>query len=54
LAEEFFRKKNIGISVVQYSSGGKLLESGKGMNITFLDIRMRGMDGIETARRLRA
>ncbi len=30
-----------------------MLESSEGMDILFLDIGMRGMDGIETARRLR-
>ncbi len=54
MAKDFFRKKDIDISVVQYSSGEELLESSKGMDITFLDIGMQGMDGIETARRLRA
>ncbi len=54
MAKEFFRRKNADLSVVQYSSGEELLESGKGMDILFLDIGMRGMDGIETARRLRA
>lgn len=54
MAKDFFRKKNIDTSVVKYSSGEDLLESSKGMDITFLDIGMQGMDGIETARRLRA
>jgi len=54
MVKDFFRKKNIDISVVQYSSGEELLESSKGMDILFLDIGMQGMDGIETARRLRA
>ncbi len=54
MAKDFFRKKNMDISVMQYSSGEDLLGSGKGMDITFLDIGMQGMDGIETARRLRA
>jgi len=54
LAKDFFRKKNTDITVVQYSSGKELLDSGKGMDILFLDIGMQGMDGIETARRLRA
>ncbi len=54
MAKDFFRKKNIDISVVQYSSGEELLESSKGMDIVFLDIGMQGMDGIETARRLRS
>ncbi len=54
MAKDFFNKKNIDISVVQYLSGEELLESGNGMDILFLDIGMQGMDGIETARRLRA
>ncbi len=53
MSKDFFRKKNMDISVVQYSSGEELLESSKGMDITFLDIGMQGMDGIEIARRLR-
>ena len=54
MAEAFFRKKNTDISVVEYSSGEELLKSNEGIDILFLDIGMRGMDGIETARRLRA
>ncbi len=54
MAKDFFSKKNIDISVVQYSSGEELLESGKGPDIIFLDIGMQGLDGIETAKRLRA
>lgn len=54
MAKDFFRKKNIDMSVRQYSSGEELLESSKEMDILFLDIGMQGMDGIETARRLRA
>ena len=54
LVEDFFRKKNTDISVVEYSSGEKLLKSNERIDILFLDIGMRGMDGIETARRLRA
>ena len=53
LAEDFFRKKNTDISVVEYSSGEELLKSNERIDILFLDIGMRGMDGIETARRLR-
>jgi len=54
MAKAFFRKKNIDISVARYSSGKELLESSVRMDILFLDIGMRGMDGIEAARRLRA
>ena len=54
LVEGFFRKKNTDISVVEYSSGEELLKSNERIDILFLDIGMCGMDGIETARRLRA
>ncbi|MCX4351225.1 MAG: LytTR family DNA-binding domain-containing protein [Lachnospiraceae bacterium] len=54
LVEDFFRKKNTNISVAEYSSGEELLKSNERIDILFLDIGMRGMDGIETARRLRA
>lgn len=54
MVKDFCRKKKIDMSVVQYSSGEELLESSKGMDLLFLDIGMQGMDGIETARRLRA
>lgn len=54
MAEDFFRKKNIDISIAEYSSGEELLKSNERIDILFLDIGMHGIDGIETARRLRA
>lgn len=54
LVKAFFRKKSTDISVVAYSSGEELLKSTERIDILFLDIGMRGMDGIETARILRA
>ncbi|MDE6662862.1 MAG: LytTR family DNA-binding domain-containing protein [Lachnospiraceae bacterium] len=54
MAEDFFRKKNTDISVAEYSSGEELLKSDERIDILFLDIGMQGMDGIETAGRLRA
>lgn len=53
MAEDFFRKKSIDISIAEYSSGEALLESNEKTDILFLDIGMQGMDGIEAARRLR-
>lgn len=49
----FFRKKNTEISVVQYFSGEDLLKSSEKIDLLFLDIGMQGLDGMETARRLR-
>jgi len=53
MAKDFFSKKNIDISVMKYSSGEELLGSNEGMDILFLDIQMKDMDGMETARKLR-
>ncbi len=53
LTKDFFGKKNTDISVVAYSSGEELLNGNERIDILFLDIGMRGMDGIETARMLR-
>ena len=53
MAENFFRKKRTEISIIKYSSGEGLLKSNERTEILLLDIGMRGMDGIETARRLR-
>ena len=36
-----------------YESGEEFLESGKNYDLLFLDIDMKGMDGIETARKIR-
>ncbi len=54
MTEDFFRRKNTDISVVEYYSGEELLKSNERTDILFLDIGMQGMDGIETAGRLRA
>lgn len=49
----FFRRKNKSVNVTQFSSGKELLEYGKAIDILFLDIQMDGIDGMETARKLR-
>ena len=49
----FFRKRNIEIMIMQFSSGEELLNYDKQIDILFLDIEMKGIDGLETARKLR-
>ena len=51
---DFFRKKNREISLRMFSSGQELLSYNGQIDILFLDIQMKDMDGMETARRLRA
>ncbi len=54
MVSDFFRKKNQEISLHMFSSGEELLSYNGRINILFLDIQMKGMDGMETARKLRA
>ncbi len=54
MASDFFRKKNREIQLRTFSSGEELLSYDGQIDILFLDIQMKGMDGIETARKLRA
>ena len=54
LVSDFFRKKNREVCLRTFSSGEELLSGGGQIDICFLDIQMKGMDGMETARRLRA
>ena len=51
---DFFRKKNREISLRMFSSGEELLSYNGQIDILFLDIQMKEMDGMETARKLRA
>ncbi|NBH82983.1 DNA-binding response regulator [bacterium C-53] len=50
----FFRKKNMEASILQFPSGGKLLKYRGAIDILFLDIQMEGLNGMETAKRLRS
>ncbi len=54
MASDFFRKKNREIQLRTFLSGEELLNYDGQMDILFLDIQMNGMDGLETARKLRA
>lgn len=49
----FFRRNNVDISVTEFSSGEELLNFEKHIDILFLDIRMKKIDGMEAAKRLR-
>ena len=53
IIEEFFKNKNIQITVGNFLSGESLLSDTTIFDLIFLDIQMDGIDGIETAQRLR-
>ena len=54
MASDFFRKRNKEISLRTFLSGEELLNYDGQIDICFLDIQMKDMDGMETAKRLRA
>lgn len=51
--KNFIRKKYPDCTLESYAAGEELLMGGEQFDIIFLDIRMEGADGIETARELR-
>lgn len=53
MASDFFRRKNMEADILAFSSGEELLNYGKTVDILFLDIQMQGIDGMETAKKLR-
>ena len=53
MVSDFFRKKNREISLRTFLSGEELLNYDGQIDILFLDIQMKDIDGMETARRLR-
>lgn len=53
LVSDFFRRKNMQTAILQFFCGEELLRYHKSIDILFLDIQMKGMDGMETARKLR-
>ena len=52
-AVQLFCKKNMEITIQQFSSGTELLQYNKTIDILFLDIQMDYINGMETARKLR-
>lgn len=48
------RKQSKEHCIQAFGSGGRLLESGNCFDMVFLDIQMDGLDGIETAKRLKS
>ncbi len=50
---DFLRVNHVEASIVRFSDGKELLDYEKNIDILFLDIQMKGIDGMETARRLR-
>lgn len=53
MVSAFFRRKNKEIAIAKFSCGEELLNYDKPIDILFLDIQMDGIDGMETARKLR-
>lgn len=53
MTSDFFGGKNMNTEILQFSCGEELLRYDPKIDVLFLDIRMKGMDGMETARRLR-
>lgn len=54
LVTDFFHSRNIEIKVFLFSSGEEILGIGKDIDILFLDIQMKQLNGIETARKIRS
>lgn len=53
MVSDFFRRKSIEIVITQFSDGEELLKYNEAIDILFLDIQMKDIDGMETARKLR-
>ncbi|MCM1227583.1 MAG: LytTR family DNA-binding domain-containing protein [Clostridium sp.] len=53
IVSDFFNERSIDITINRFMSGEALLSEIAEYNLIFLDIQMDGIDGIETAQRLR-
>lgn len=53
LVSDFFNSRNVEIQIFMFLNGEELLNCDKDIDILFLDIQMKQLDGIETAKRMR-
>ena len=53
MVSDFFSGKNMETAILQLSCGEDLLKYNGKIDILFLDIQMKGIDGMETARKMR-
>lgn len=53
LVLDFFSSRNMEIQIFMFLNGEELLNCDKDIDILFLDIQMKQLDGIETAKRMR-
>lgn len=51
--QRYFEEKSVSCAIETFTSGTDLLEQTESFDLIFLDIRMNGLSGIETAKRLR-
>ncbi len=53
MVSDFYKRRNMEINILPFSCGEELLKYDKPIDILFLDIQMKDLDGMETARRMR-